>query len=190
MNDFLQTTLPRLWEQAAPWLFLIPALLMLAATFAAICLRNLVHSALCAVLSFIGLGVLYIALGAEFVGFVQLLVYVGAIAMLILFAILLTPASEVAASNNPLRNFRLSAALNAAAGAAVCAVIFGALLLAIFNSPSVAARTLPATPAAAPVALIGKNLLDQTLLPLLAIAVLLTGALIGAALIAKEDEPQ
>ncbi|MDD5350239.1 MAG: NADH-quinone oxidoreductase subunit J [Chthoniobacteraceae bacterium] len=175
------------WDQLPQWLFLIPGLLMLLAAFAAVCLRNLIHSALCVVLSFICLGVLFMALGAEFVGFVQLLVYVGAVAMLILFAILLTPASEVQASNNPLSNFRLSSALHAAAGAAVSFLVLAGLLAAIAFSPRAANAELPAQPAAAPVALIGENLLTYTLLPLLGIAVLLTAALVGAALIAKED---
>ena len=187
MHDFLQKIVALPWDQSPQWLFLIPGLLMLLAASAAVCLRNLIHSALCLVLSFICLGVLFMALGAEFVGFVQLLVYVGAVAMLILFAILLTPAGEVLASNNPLKNFRLASALHAAAGAAITFLVLAGLLTAIFFSPRAAHAVLPAQAAAAPVALIGENLLTHTLLPLLGIAVLLTAALVGAALLAKED---
>ena len=179
------TALP--WDQAPQWLFLIPALLMLAAGAVAIALRNLIHCALCLTLSFIALGILFIALGAEFVGFVQLLVYVGAVSMLILFAILLTPAGEVTASNNPLRNFQLSRALNAAIGGVVVALIITGLFAAIFFSPC-ARAAVPAPDAAAPVALIGEDLLSHTLLPLQGTAILLTAALIGAALLAKEDK--
>jgi NADH-quinone oxidoreductase subunit J len=118
-----------------------------------------------------------------------LLVYVGAVAMLILFAILLTPAGEVAASNHPLRNFRLSRAFNAAAGAVVCFLVLAGLLAAIFFSPSARDAALPAQAAAAPAAQIGENLLTHTLLPLQGTAVLLTAALIGAALLAKEEKP-
>jgi len=187
MHDLIQklTALP--WDQSPQWLFLIPAGLMLLAAAAAVALRNLIHSALCLTLSFIALGVLFIALGAEFVGFVQLLVYVGAVAMLIIFAILLTPASEVSASNNPFRSFKLSRAVNAVAGGAVVALVLAGLFTAIFFSPRVRAA-VPSPNAAAPVALIGENLLTHTLLPLQGTAILLTAALIGAALLAKEEK--
>ena len=188
MHELFQKIITLPWDQLPQWLFLIPAAIMLLGAAAAVMLRNLIHCALCLVLSFIALGVLFMALGAEFVGFVQLLVYVGAVAMLILFAILLTPAGEVAASNNPLRNFKLSRALAAAGGAAVALLVLGSLLAAIFFSPFARAAVPPAQAAVAPVADIGKNLLDHTLLPLQATAVLLTAALIGAALLAKEDQ--
>jgi len=188
MHDLIQklTTLP--WDQAPQWLFLIPALLMLLAAAAAVMLRNLIHCALCLTLSFIALGILFIALGAEFVGFVQLLVYVGAVTMLILFAILLTPASEVAASNNPFRSFSFSKTLNAVGGGAVALLVLGGLLAAIFFSPHAREAVPPAQAAVAPAKAIGENLLTHTLLPLQGTAILLTAALIGAALLAKEEK--
>ena len=188
MHDLFQRFLSLPWDQLPQWLFLIPAAIMLLGAAGAVMFRNLIHCALWLVLSFAALAVLYIALGAEFVGFVQLLVYVGAVAILILFAILLTPSGEVAASNNPLRNFKVSAAVNAALGGLVTGLVLLGLFAAIFFSPSARAATLPATAATAPIAEIGKNLLSHTLLPLQAVAVLLTAALIGAALLAKEDK--
>ena len=62
---------------------------------AAMALRQLVHCALCAAAAFAGLALIYLQLDAEFVGFAQLLVYVGAIAILIVFAVLLTRGDEV-----------------------------------------------------------------------------------------------
>jgi len=188
MHDLIQrlTSLP--WDQAPQWLFLIPALFMLLGAAGAVMLRNLIHCALCLTLSFIALGVLFIALGAEFVGFVQLLVYVGAVTMLILFAILLTPAGEVAASNNPFRSFQLSRALSAVGGAMIALLVLGTLLASIFFSPHARAAVTPVTAATAPAAAIGENLLNHTLLPLQGTAVLLTAALIGAALLAKEEK--
>src|SRR3989442_186182 len=61
---------------------------------AALSFRNPVHCALCLALAFAGLAAFYLELGAEFVGFAQILVYIGAVAILIVFAILLTRASE------------------------------------------------------------------------------------------------
>ncbi|HKX62671.1 MAG TPA: NADH-quinone oxidoreductase subunit J, partial [Verrucomicrobiae bacterium] len=60
--------------------FVIIAGLTAASAVAAMALRNLVHCALCLVVMFAGLAALYLQLGAEFVGFVQVIVYIGAVA--------------------------------------------------------------------------------------------------------------
>src|SRR5271168_1646443 len=81
-------------------LITILAAVTLSGAVAAITLRNLVHCALALTVAFAGLATLYLSLDAEFAGLAQLLVYVGAIAILIVFAILLTPSapdSEAAA---------------------------------------------------------------------------------------------
>ena len=70
--------------------FVILALVIAASAIAAMSLRNLVHCALCLVITFAGLAGIYLQLGAEFVGFAQILVYVGAVAILVVYAILLT----------------------------------------------------------------------------------------------------
>src|ERR1041385_7230161 len=70
--------------------FVILALLTVAGAVAAMSLRSLVHCALCLVLAFGGLAALYLQLDAQFVGLAQILVYIGAVAVLIVFAILLT----------------------------------------------------------------------------------------------------
>src|SRR5438876_7093207 len=55
--------------------------------------RDLVHAVLFLILSFVGVAGLYITLSADFVAVVQVLIYAGAISVLMLFAILLTPRS-------------------------------------------------------------------------------------------------
>ena len=74
--------------------FIITAIVTLLAAAAAMSLRNLVHCALAVVAALAGLAALYLQLDAEFVGFAQILVYVGAVAILIVFAILLTRSGE------------------------------------------------------------------------------------------------
>src|SRR5438105_10222397 len=74
--------------------FALIALLTVASAVAAMTLRNLVHCALALALTFAGLAAFYLQLNAQFVGFAQILVYVGAIAILIVFAILLTRSGE------------------------------------------------------------------------------------------------
>ena len=74
-------------------LFLILAAVTLSGGVAAMTLRRLVHCALALTITFTGLAALYLSLDAQFAGLAQLLIYVGAIAILIVFAILLTPVT-------------------------------------------------------------------------------------------------
>ncbi len=76
--------------------FLILAVMTLAGAMAAMTLRKLVHCALALSVSFVGLAGLYLDLGAQFVGLAQVLVYVGAVVILIVFVILLTRTEELA----------------------------------------------------------------------------------------------
>src|SRR5678816_1156310 len=78
------------------WPFAILAGLTVGSAIAAMSLRQLVHCALSLVLTFAGLAGLFLQLNAEFVGFAQILVYVGAVAILIVFVILLTRGTEIA----------------------------------------------------------------------------------------------
>src|SRR5271156_3845892 len=74
--------------------FLLLAIVTVVAACAAMSLRGLVHCALALAVAFAGIGTLYLALGAQFLGLAQLLVYVGAIAVLIVFVILLTRGGD------------------------------------------------------------------------------------------------
>src|ERR1700761_9226510 len=74
--------------------FLIFAVMTLVGACAAMSLRGLVHCALALALAFAGIGTLYLTLGAQFLGLAQLLVYVGAIAVLIVFVVLLTRGAD------------------------------------------------------------------------------------------------
>src|SRR5881396_4263307 len=75
-------------------IFAIIGLVTLAGAIAAMSLRNLVHCALSLVLALGGLATLFLQLDAQFVGLAQILVYIGAVAILIVFAILLTRSDD------------------------------------------------------------------------------------------------
>src|ERR1700744_3457682 len=102
--------------------FAIIATVTIAAAVAAMSLRNLVHCALALDFAFAGLAMAYLELGAQFVGFTQLLVYVGAVAILVVFAILLTRGAEP-----PLKSI-LSQGW--AVGVAVAVIVLGVLIYA------------------------------------------------------------
>src|SRR3954463_9398027 len=71
-------------------IFVLISALILGAALAVVAVKNLIHSALWLITSFFGVGALYLLMEAEFIAVVQVLVYVGAISILILFAIMLT----------------------------------------------------------------------------------------------------
>src|SRR5579862_3328624 len=70
--------------------FALIALLLLASAATAMALRNIIHSALLLVVSWFALALFYLWAGAEFAAFAQVLIYAGAISMVVLFAVLLT----------------------------------------------------------------------------------------------------
>lgn len=158
--------------------FLILALATLLSAAAAMSLRNLVHCALSLVVTFAGLAALYLQLHAQFVGFAQVLVYVGAVAILIVFAILLTRSGDT-----PNQAVLAPGWL---AGIIISAVVFAALGWAVLGSNALAA----AAPEAPEVTVknIGDALMTKYILPLEVVGVLLTAAMIGAVIIAMKDE--
>ncbi len=160
------------------WPFILIAGFTIAAAAAAMTLRNLIHCALAVALAFIGLAATYLHLNAQFVGFAQILVYVGAVAILIVFAALLTRGGEPSEAAVFSKSWT--------AGIGVALAVLGVLTWAI-NRSAVAQResTLPPE---APVKQIGEALMTKYVLPLEVIGLLLTAALIGAVIIAMRDE--
>lgn len=157
--------------------FAILAGLTVGSAIAAMSLRNLVHCALSLVLTFAGLAGLYLQLNAEFVGFTQILVYVGAVAILIVFAILLTRGTEPAnepATVSPWVNVLVAIGAFLTMAAAVLASPVGKRVAA--PAPEVSVKTL------------GQKLMTDYVLPLEVMALLLTAAMLGAVIIAMKDK--
>jgi len=154
--------------------FLIIAIITLSGAFAAATLRKLIHAALCLVIAFVGLAAYFFLLGAEFVGLVQVFVYVGAVAVLIVFTILLT-RREV----NGTRGINWG-------GAIVALAVFGGLLWTILETKSLA---IPA-PQIEPLTVkrIGEVLMTDFVWPLQCVGLVLTAALIGALVLVMEEK--
>src|SRR5882724_9999868 len=157
--------------------YAILALLTIASAVAAMTLRNLVHCALALALTFAGLAAFYLQLDAQFAGFAQVLVYVGAVAILIVFVILLTRGSEP-----PQEPIFSSGSL---LGLAIAVAVFGVMAIAI-RSSRLAGVKLPAAPETT-VRQIGDQLMTKYILPLEVVGLLLTAALIGAVIIAMKE---
>jgi NADH:ubiquinone oxidoreductase subunit 6 (subunit J) len=169
--------------------FLILAAVTLVGAAAAMLFRGLVHCALALAVAFAGIGALYLSLGAQFLGLAQLLVYVGAIAVLIVFVILLTRGGD---SDSP----PLSRARWPITGLMVAMAIFAILAWAVLHSFAI---HLPGTPASLFIAgqvprattrQLGTALMGGYVLPLEVIGLMLTAALIGAVIVAMKESPQ
>jgi NADH:ubiquinone oxidoreductase subunit 6 (subunit J) len=139
--------------------------------------RNLFRSALFLVLSFIGVAGFYILLEADFLAMVQLLVYVGAISILIIFAIMLS--RRIMSPEVKMVNEQWVGAL-LAAGALLVILVF--VLLSV-HWPTAQADVPQDT-----IVELGKALVDpeQFLLPFEVASVLLLVALVGAVVVARE----
>ena len=163
----------------SPIVFVVLAAFTLASAIGAMALRNMVHCGLSLALAFAGLAAVYLQLNAEFVGFAQILVYVGAVAILIVFTILLTRSADVHLSR---------ASRGWIAGVLIALAVGACIAVPVLQSPS-----LNRTPTVVPnreVARIGEQLMTTYVLPLQAIGLLLTAALLGGVVIAMRDEPQ
>jgi NADH:ubiquinone oxidoreductase subunit 6 (subunit J) len=162
-------------------LITILAAVTLSGAVAAMTLRNLVHCALALTIAFAGLATLYLSLDAQFAGLAQLLVYVGAIAILIVFAILLTPSvPESALKSKP------HISPSGLVGIALAGGVFSILAWSVTHSGT--ARSVVATDApSADMQQIGDTLMHRYILPLEVIGLMLTAALIGAVIVAMKE---
>jgi len=158
--------------------FLILAALTIVGTAAAMGMRNLVHSILALTLGFLGLAALYLQLDAQFVGFTQVLVYVGAVAILAVFAIMMTRSA------GPMAQPVFSSAW--IMGGTVAGAVFAVLAWAIHSSVA-PLKMFPPQPVVA-VRQIGDALMHRFVLPLEIMGLLLTAALIGAVLVAMQEK--
>ncbi len=163
--------------------FLILAAITIAGTLAAMAMRNLVHCVLALTLGFAGLAALYLQLGAQFVGLTQILVYVGAVAILAVFVIMMT--------QKPAQTTESIFSSSWVTGSLVAVVVFAVLGWAICSSSTSSRISLSQTEAAQHVANvqpIGDALMHKFVLPLEIMGLLLTAALIGAVVLAMHEK--
>jgi NADH-quinone oxidoreductase subunit J len=156
--------------------FFLCAAVLLGSAFAAITFRNLVHCALALAVSFGALAGLYLQLNAEFVAFAQVLIYLGAVAILILFAVLLTRGEGRG------RLFSKGWIY----GAVISTALFATLCTVVLKSPATANPDL--SPRQLPAARIGQVLMKEYVLPLEVVGVLLTAALLGSVVLAMKEQ--
>ncbi len=136
--------------------------------------RNLLHAVLFLILSFVGVAGVYITLSADFVAVVQVLIYAGAISVLMIFAVMLTPRASRDNAEGLLQ---------------VPALVLSGLLVAGISFVIVETDWREASGGSfeSTSAAIGEALLSPFVLPFEIASVLLLVAMIGAIVLVQED---
>src|SRR6266700_3307139 len=104
----------------ATLLFWVIAIILVGSSLLVVGLRNIVHSALALVVVFAMAAGIYLLLNAEFIAIVQILIYAGAVTILILFALMLTRTNNLSTNSNPINKMGwLGAIISTLVGAGI-----------------------------------------------------------------------
>ncbi|MFH0242893.1 NADH-quinone oxidoreductase subunit J [Streptomyces sp. HK10] len=163
-------------------LFLLVGLLTLGAAITAVTTRQLVHAALWLVVALGGIAVEYLLLSAEFIAWVQVLIYVGAVVVLLLFGLMLTRAPIGRSPDADSGNRPVALAVAVTAAAVLVTVVVDAFRTTWIDLESGAPQgTTDVT---------GRILFQHWVLPFEALSVLLLAALVGAIVLSRRGSGQ
>ena len=166
--------------EGVPPVFWILAFVTLVSAFMVVSLKNIFHCALFLILCLFSVAGLYVLLEAEFIAAAQVLIYVGAVAILMIFAIMLT--SNLASrrirqlNENVLVSFLVSAVF-----------VFAGILLIRATTTARVWHYKPKDLSNDNITLLGKYLMTEYALPFEVISVLLVAAMIGAIVLARKE---
>ena len=160
------------WEDALFWIL---ASLMIIAGLLVVTMKDIIRCGLAMIVCFGALAGIYVILGAPLIAAAQVIVYIGAISVLILFAIMLTQTKDA-----PSRLVFQSQAIPAAIAAVIIGVVV-ALAIAATDWGEATERVRVATDA------LSKVLFDQYVLPFEIVSVMLLAAVIGGVFLAKRE---
>ena len=164
---------------AQEYAFVVFAFVGTVAAIRVVTTRNVVRGALSLVVSLASVGIIFLVSGAEFIGGVQILIYVGSIVILFLFGLMLTKAPIGKETlDNQQRVLALVVALGVLAG-----LVF--LIQDAYSLSDPTVRLSHTTTAA-----IGESMFSRFVLPFEAISFLLLAALIGAVVLARKDDAE
>ena len=156
--------------------FFLVAAFTIGAAFLVVLARNIVHCAVALVFTFFGVAALYVLLDAEFLAAVQVLLYVGGITILLLFAIMLT--SRISARGVKIMNEQVGVSALVVFAIFTLMAIASLKGLALIGSPS---------PASYATASLGRLLMTTYVLPFEAVSILLLAAMVGAIILARRE---
>lgn len=167
-------------------LFYILAALVIASAAGVVWLKNTVHAAFLLVLTFGSVALVYMMLNADFVAMAQLLVYAGAVVIMLLFALMLTVKRETMSLGgvNPSRSF-----VSGLTALLLFVVYFRVITASPWGTTDHSASVIGdiAKSAGGTAMVIGKEFFGTYLLPFEVASVLLLMALIGAIMLSKKE---
>jgi NADH-quinone oxidoreductase subunit J len=164
---------------APEWAFAVMAVVGSLAAIRVVTAKNVVHAALYLVVTLLAVGGVYLVLAAEFVAWVQILIYVGAIVILFLFGLMLTKAPI---GRDALDNQQRVVALIVALG------VLGGLILLLNGAFGWDEPVNEIATGHTDTLAIGTSMFSSYVLPFEAISFLLLAALIGAVVLARKDD--
>lgn len=150
--------------------------------------RRITHAAFFMVLAFTGVAGVFVLLGADFLAGSQLLVYVGAVAVMFLFAIMVSDLHELAgpaAASSPAARTTARAWVILAG---LVAVAFAGIVLAAVAKAGLPEVSVPAASGEPTTVLIGRELFTRFIVPFEVASVVLLAALVGAIVLAAREE--
>ena len=152
------------------------AILTLVSAGGVMASRNLLHAVLFLILTFLGVAGFFILLSAEFIARAQIIIYIGAISVLVLFAILLTP--QAGRDNGETKMGAPAYLLSIALLAVILFAIADADWSKLGHDPQLTVKSL------------GEALLTTWVLPFELASVLLTAALVGSIMLVRSPEEE
>jgi NADH-quinone oxidoreductase subunit J len=160
-------------------LFILIGTLTFAAAVLTVTVRNLVHAALWLVVALGGLAGCYLLLAAEFVAWVQVLIYVGAVAVLLLFGLMLTKAPIGRTTELDSNNRWAALVVGLATAGVLVTVVVDAVRTTWFDPHAAVAQGAAKS--------VGTSLFRFWVLPFELLSVLLLAALVGAIVLSRRD---
>ena len=170
------------WQEVIFWL---TAFVMAFSAMRVVTTRNVVHAALYLVVTLMGAAILYLLLTAEFVAWVQVLVYVGAIVVLTLFGLMLTRAPIGSGDYDNDQKW-----LALLCSVAIFAVTTWVLLDTFGDQKISLSRQTTEGVRGTETAALGDVIFSAYVLPFEVVSVLLLAALVGAVVISRRDDDE
>lgn len=156
--------------------FVLVGITTLAAAVVTVTTRRLVHAALWLVVALGGIAVEYLLLTAEFIAWVQVLIYVGSVVVLLLFGLMLTRAPVGPSPDADSRNRPVALVVAVAAAATLVTLVVDAFRTAYIDLDAGVQGSTAVT---------GQMLFRHWVLPFEALSVLLLAALVGAIVLSR-----
>jgi len=164
------------------FIFIFVGVVTLVAAFSVVTSRNLIHSALWLILALFGVAIFYVILDAGFFAVIQVIIYIGAISILFIFAAMLTRRVMQDAGPQSNKNWWM--------GAIIAVLLLGGLSVILINWQGFTTLAPSLSNASDRISQLGLALVsaDQYVLPFELASILLVASMIGAIFVAGEKK--